>query len=177
MKAKALAAILGVTCLAAATAAGAAKPVGACDVVQLNGTGTRLANGAIVGNETLTILATGEEIPITFTAVPLGVTAFEDGSVTYVTSHEFKGVNRRNISFTTFEEIKSIPLAGDPSCVTGECGLVFKLVLEKGSGDYNCGVIVSGYDPATLTSFTSTLQGDTLQLHSVGKLCNCGAQP
>jgi len=34
------------------------------------------------------------------------------------------------------------------------------------------GEIVSGYDP-TLTSFTSTLQGDTLQLNSVGKLCKC----
>jgi hypothetical protein len=44
---------------------------------------------------------------------------------------------------------------------------------KKGVGAYNCGQIVSGYDP-TLTSFTSTLRGDNLELNSVGKLCDCG---
>jgi hypothetical protein len=143
-----------------------------CDVVALNGSGTRLESGVIVGSETLTIVATGEQIPVTFTAVPLGITEFQDGQATFVSSHEFKGGNDRRVSFTTFDEIKTVPLQGDPSCGQGECGLVFKLVLKSGIGDYNCGEIVSGFDP-TLTSFTSTLQGNVLQLNSVGKLCKC----
>ena len=53
-----------------------------------------------------------------------------------------------------FDEIKTVPLQGDPSCGQGECGLLFKLVLEKGLGDYNRGEIVNGYDPM-LTSFTT----------------------
>lgn len=82
-------------------------------------------------------------------------------------------LKRRRVNFTTFDQIKTVPLQGDPSCGQGEYGLVFKLVLKNGIGDYNCGEIVSGYDP-TLTSFTSTLKGNTLQLNSVGKLCNAG---
>ena len=143
-----------------------------CDVVSLNGNGVRLDNGVIVGNETLTIVATGEQIPVEFTAVPLGVTDFEEGQVTFITSHDFKGVNDRKVRFTTFDEIRTVPLDADPSCVQGACGLVFKLVLEKGEGKYNCGQIVSGFDP-TLTSFTSTLEGDAVELNSVGKLCKC----
>ena len=174
MKSKALAAILaGVAFSAAATTAMAGSPEG-CDVVQLSGSGTRLENGAIVGSETLTVVATGEQIPVTFTAVPLGVTSFQDGRVTFATSHQFTGVTGRSVGFTTFDEITTVPTQGDPACSQGECGLIFKLVLEKGIGHYNCGEIVSGYDPATLTSFTSTLQGNALQLNSVGKLCKCG---
>lgn len=158
--------------LAAVPTAVADNPESGCDVVMLNGNGTRLESGVIVGSETLTIVATGEQIPVTFTAVPLGITDFQDGKATFISSHEFKGENNRRVNFTSFDEIKTIPLQGDPSCVQGECGLVFKLVLKTGIGDYNCGEIVSGYDP-TLTSFTSTLQGNTLQLNSVGKLCKC----
>lgn len=173
MKPKKLGAILAVvTGLAAATNAGADNPLNRCDVVTLSGSGTRLESGAIVGSSTMTIIATGQQIPVTFTAAPLGITDFQDGKVTFVSSHEFKGVGNRRVNFTTFDEIKTVPLQGDPSCSQGECGLVFKLVLKKGIGDYNCGEIVSGYD-TTLTSFTSTLQGDTLQLNSVGKLCKC----
>jgi len=146
--------------------------VNGCDVVQLNGNGTRLESGVIVGSETLTIVATGEQIPVTFTAVPLGITDFQDGKATFISSHDFKGVDNRRVNFTSFDEIKTVPLQGDPSCSQGKCGLVFKLVLKKGIGNYNCGEIVSGYDP-TLTSFTSTLQGNSLQLNSVGKLCKC----
>lgn len=174
MKAKGLGVVLAVVaCSVAVTAGAAGKPASGCDVVSLNGSGTRLESGAIVGSETLTIVATGEQIPVTFTAVPLGITEFEDGKVTFVSSHEFKSAQGRKVAFTTFDEIQTVPLQGDPTCGQGECGLVFKLVLEKGSGDYNCGEIVSGYDPATLASFTSTLQGNTLKLNSVGKLCKC----
>lgn len=173
MKTRKLGVVLAViTGVAAATNVVAGNRDRGCDVVTLNGSGTRLDSGAIVGTETLTIVATGQQIPVTFTAVPLGITDFQDGKVTFVSSHEFKGVNDRRVAFTTFDEVKTVPLQGDPSCGQGECGLVFKLVLEKGVGDYNCGEIVSGYDP-TLTSFTSTLQGTALQLNSVGKLCNC----
>lgn len=150
------------------------NPNDECDVVSLTGSGTRLESGVIVGSETLTIIATGEQIPVAFTAVPLGITDFQvvDGRTTLVSSHDFKGVNDRRIDFTTFDELKTIPLQNDPTCGQGECGLVFKLVLEKGVGDYNCGEIVSGYDP-TLNSFTSTVHGATLQLNSLGKLCKC----
>jgi hypothetical protein len=173
MKAKMLGATLaGIACLAGTSVALADNPMNRCDLVALSGSGTRLESGAIVGSETLTIIATGEQIPVTFTAAPLGITDFQDGKLTFVSSHEFKGVNNRRVNFTSFDEIKTVPLQGDPSCTQGECGLVFKLVLKKGVGDYNCGEIVSGYDP-TLTSFTSTLQGNTLQLNSVGKLCKC----
>jgi hypothetical protein len=168
-----------VTCFSVLTNAVAGKPSikseTSCDIVSLSGSGTRLESGAIVGSETLTILATGEQIPVTFTAVPLGVTDFQpdNGQVTFVTSHDFNSVTGRRVAFTTFDEIKTVPVQGDPTCGQGECGLLFKLVLQKGSGDYNCGEIVSGYDPTTLASFTSTLQGNTLQLNSVGKLCKC----
>jgi len=173
VKTKELGVILAVvSAFSAVTNAVADNSVNGCDVVQLNGNGTRLESGVIVGSETLTIVATGEQIPVTFTAVPLGITDFQDGKATFISSHDFKGVDNRRVNFTSFDEIKTVPLQGDPSCSQGQCGLVFKLVLKKGIGNYNCGEIVSGYDP-TLTSFTSTLQGNTLQLSSVGKLCKC----
>jgi hypothetical protein len=164
--------LVGFICLAGVNISIAGSEQSDCDVVALNGSGTRLENGVIVGSEILTIVATGEQIPVEFTAVPLGLTNFKDGEVTFITSHKFNDVNDGEINFTTFDEIRTVPLEGDPSCGEGACGLVFKLVLEKGAGNYNCGQIVSGYD-LTLTSFTSTLQGDTLQLNSVGKLCKC----
>ncbi|MBU1223305.1 MAG: hypothetical protein KKA22_00425 [Gammaproteobacteria bacterium] len=173
MKTNRLGVILAVIAgFAAVTNAVAGNPKSGCDVVTLSGSGTRSESGVIVGSSTLTLVATSEQIPVTFTAVPLGITDFLEGKATFVSSHEFKGVDNRRVNFTTFDEIKTVPLQGDPSCGQGECGLVFKLVLETGIGDYNCGEIVSGYDP-TLTSFTSTLQGNTLQLNSVGKLCKC----
>jgi hypothetical protein len=143
-----------------------------CDVVALSGSATRLDTGVIVGNETLTITATGEQIPVEFTAVPLGVTDFDGEQAKFISSHDFKGVHNRKVRFTTFDKLRTVPLEGDPSCGQGACGLVFQLVLEKGVGRYNCGQIVSGYDP-TLTSFTSTLQGNVLELNSLGKLCKC----
>jgi hypothetical protein len=146
---------------------------GECDVVSLTGSGSRLENGVIVGSETLTIIESGESIPVDFTAIPLGVTDFTDGRATFVSSHDFVGSNHRKLRFTTFDKITTIPLEGDPSCTKGTCGLVFTLVLEKGVGGYNCGQIVSGYDP-TLTAFTSTLRSDSLEFNSVGKLCDCG---
>ena len=158
-----------VTCFATVPTAVAGNPGSGCDVVTLSGSGTRLESGVTLGSSTMTVVATGEQIPVAFTVAPLGITDFQDGKATFVSSHEFKGVNDRRVNFTTFDEVKTVPLQGDPSCSQGQCGLVFKLVLEKGIGDYNCGEIVSGYDP-TLTSFTSTLQGNTLQLNSVGKL-------
>lgn len=174
MKTKMLGVILAVIAgFAAVTTALAGGPASGCDVVKLDGSGTRLPSGVIAGSETLTIVATGEQIPVTFTAVPLGITQFQDGKATFLTSHEFKGVEDGHVDFTTFDEITTVPVGGDPSCGQGACGLVFKLVLTKGLGGYNCGEIVSGYAP-TLTSFTSTLQGTALQLHSVGKLCQCG---
>lgn len=161
-----------VTGLAAITNAMAGDSESGCDVVTLNGSGTRLESGVTVGSSTMTIVATGEQIPVAFTVAPLGIMDFQDGKVTFVSSHDFKGVNDLRVNFTTFDEVKTVPLQGDPSCGQGECGLVFKLVLKNGIGDYNCGEIVSGLDP-TLTSFTSTLQGNTLQLNSVAKLCKC----
>lgn len=145
---------------------------GDCDVVSLAGSGTRLENGAIVGSSTLTIVSTGEQTTVDFTAVPLGVTDFEEGRVTFVSSHDFVGASPRKVQFTTFDKVTTVPLGEDPSCIKQACGLVFTLVLEKGVGDYTCGRIVSGYDP-TLTTFTSTLQGSTLDLNSAGKLCKC----
>ena len=165
-------ALISMACLIGVGTTLAAPGRTGCDVVLLNGTGTRINDQLIVGSETLTVVATGETIPVEFTSVALGVTAFADGQVTFISSHDFKGVNDKKVSFTTFDEVRTVPLAGDPSCTTGACGLVFKLVLEKGVGKYTCGQIVSGYDP-TLASFTSTLKGYTLELNSVGKLCDC----
>ena len=165
--------LAALACCSALGTAIAGSAQSGCDVVALNGSGTRLDNGVIVGRETLTIVATGKEIPVNFTAVPLGVTDFEEGQATFISSHDFVGVNDRTVQFTTFDKIRTVPLEGDPSCVAGACGLVFTLVLEKGVGDYTCGQIVSGYDASTLASFTSTLHGNTLVLNSVGKLCKC----
>lgn len=164
--------LTSIACFSVVSYANAGDMSNGCDVVSLNGTGTRLQNGAISGSEIMTIIATGEQIPIEFTAVPLGITKFQDGQVTFITSHDFKGGNNSSVRFTTFDKITTVPLEGDPSCGQGACGLVFKLTLQKGTGKYNCGQIVSGYDQ-TLTSFSSTLQGNTLQLNSVGKLCMC----
>lgn len=166
--------LVSMACLCGVRAALAAPGQTGCDVVLLNGSGTRINDQVVVGSETLTVVATGETIPVEFTSVALGVTDFAvgQGQVTFISSHDFKGVSDKKVSFTTFDEIRTIPLDEDPSCRTGACGLVFKLVLEKGVGKYTCGQIVSGYDP-TLTSFTSTLKGNTLELNSVGKLCDC----
>ena len=164
--------LANIACCASIVNVLANNPDSACDVVTLSGTGTRLESGVIVGDEIMTIVASGKQIPVTFTAVPLGITDLQDGKITFSSSHDFISEGKPRIRFTTFDEIKTVPLEDDPSCFQGACGLIFKLVLKKGVGDYNCGEIVSGYDP-TVTSFTSTLHGDTLQVNSVGKLCKC----
>ena len=51
-----------VTGLAAMSNAMAGNPGSGCDVVTLSGSGTRLESGVTVGSETLTIVATGEQI-------------------------------------------------------------------------------------------------------------------
>lgn len=164
-----------VACLPAITPAVADNPKSECDVVQVKGTGTRQPSGAITGNEVLTITATGQQIPIEFTSVALGITNVQDGKVSSISSADFKGVDNRNINFTTFDEVTTVPLQGDPSCTEGRCGLISKLKLVKGVGDYNCGEIVTGYDPSdpSFKSFTSTTRGGTFQFDSVGKLCKC----
>ena len=163
-----------------------------CDVVSLNGSGKLLEDGRIVGQETLTILATGEQVEVEFTTMPLGALNIDQttGAVTLGASHDFTGVNNRRVNFTTFDEITVVPLgdAGpdaevpDASCLTNACGLIFKLKLETGHGRYNCGEIVSGLnsDPSAPFPFTSFVDpaslhpaGDTVSLNSIGKLCKC----
>jgi hypothetical protein len=168
--------VSGFACLAVLSIAMAGPKHNDCDVVTLNGEGTRLESGVIVGSEILTIAETGEAIPVEFTAVPLGVTDIDAEQTTFTSSHEFEAINKREIHFTTFDEVTTVPLGEDPSCGSTPCGLVFKLVLETGAGEYTCGQIVSGYDPTAdpqQPAFTSTLLGDTLTLNSVGKLCKC----
>lgn len=108
--------LAGFACLAVCNVATSGPAQSDCDVVVLSGSGTRLDNGVIVGNETLTVVATGEQTPVEFTAVPLGVTKFEGGEATFISSHDFEGVNNRKVHFTTFDEIRTVPLEGDPSC-------------------------------------------------------------
>ena len=73
MKANQLGVVLAaVACFSVSTSATAGKTDGDCDVVSLSGNGTRLESGAIVGNETLTIVATGEQIPREFHGCPAG---------------------------------------------------------------------------------------------------------
>ena len=156
-----------------------------CDVVALNGTGTMLPDGRLVGSDVLTIIGTGETTHVNFAMVTLGATNVDQatGGVTLATSHDFKSTNSDQLNFTTFDEIKVIPLGGsDATCTQNACGLVFKLKLEKGHGRYNCGEIVSGFntDPSAPIPFTSYVNplapapdGGTVTLNSVGKLCKC----
>ena len=157
-----------------------------CDVVSISGTGNLQSDGSIVGNETLTVVATGENTALSFNAVTLGVLKIDpaSASVTLAASHDFSSVESGKVNFTTFDEITIIPLGGsDATCIQNACGLLFKLKLEKGRGSYNCGEIVSGFntDPAAPIPFTSFIDpfnpaanGDTVRLNSLGKLCKCG---
>ena len=155
-----------------------------CDVVSLNGSGQLLENGSIAGTEVLTILETGKQIEVEFIATPLGVLDADQtsGVTNIVTSHDFTGVSKRRINFTTFDDLTIIPFGQDPTCIQNACGLKFKLKLETGKGRYNCGEIVSGIntDPSAPIPFTSFVDpgnpapnGDTVILNSVGKLCKC----
>ena len=130
-----------------------------CDVVSLNGSGQLLENGSIAGTEVLTILETGKQIEVEFIATPLGVLEADpnSGVTEIVASHDFTGVNKRRINFTTFDDLTIIPFAQDPTCLQNACGLKFKLKLETGNGRYNCGEIVSGInsDPSAPIPFTS----------------------
>lgn len=156
-----------------------------CDVLSINGTGKLLADGRIVGKEILSIVGKEKQIEVEFTATTLGVLEINQasGAVTLATSHDFTEVNEHNVNFTTFDEITIVPLGGsDVSCTQNACGLIFKLKLEKGHGQYNCGEIVSGFnpDPTAPIPFTSYVNplapaanGDFVFLNSIGKLCNC----
>ena len=156
-----------------------------CDVVALNGTGMQLEGGRIVGTETLSVIGTERTIPVKFSLVTLGTVDVDQatGGVTLATSHDFKSVNNRSVNFTTFDEVTVVPLGGtDATCTQNACGLIFKLKLETGRGHYNCGEIVSGFnpDPSALIPFTSYVDpsnpapnGDTVSLNSFGKLCKC----
>lgn len=157
-----------------------------CDVVSISGTGNLQTDGSIVGSETLTVVATGKSIVLSFEAVTLGALEIDpdSASVTLAASHDFTSVESGKVNFTTFDETTIIPLGGnDATCTTNACGLLFKLKLEKGRGSYNCGEIVSGYnmDPAAPIPFTSFVDpfnpapnGDTITFNSMGKLCKCG---
>ena len=156
-----------------------------CDVVSLNGSGKLLADGRIVGTETLTVIGTEKKVDVEFTSMPLGVLNADQttGAVTLGVSHDFTGVNNRQVNFTTFDEITVVPIGEDANadCRTNICGLIFKLKLETGHGRYNCGEIVSGInvDPNATIPFTSfvdpfnSADGNTVQLNSFGKLCKC----
>jgi hypothetical protein len=181
-----LTSVLGsVFCLTALTAAGAE-----CDLITLSGKGTvNPQTLRITGTETLMVRDSEKPIPMTFTAEPLGmVETGTDGSVKLVYSHEFQSLDKRTLAFTTTDEIQVVPLppfdedAGpDPTCQTNKCGLVFRLKLLEGHGRYNCGEIVSGYNPAYKASsgatpesaFTSYSDKGTSYLNSQGKLCKC----
>lgn len=157
-----------------------------CDVVHISGTGNLQIDGSIIGNEILTVVATGESTALSFEAVTLGALAIDpdSASVTLAASHDFTSIKSGKVNFTTFDEITIIPLGGsDANCTTNACGLLFKLKLEKGRGRYNCGEIVSGYntDPNALIPFTSFINpsnpapnGDAITFNSMGKLCKCG---
>lgn len=156
-----------------------------CDVVSLNGTGKLLEDGRIVGTEILSITGTEKQIQVKFTATPLAALEVDQatGSVTLAASHDFTGLKKRSVNFTTFDEITIVPLGGsDATCVQNACGLIFKLKLETGHGRYNCGEIASGFntDPAAQIPFTSFVNplnpgpdGGTVILNSLGKLCKC----
>jgi len=156
-----------------------------CDVVSLNGTGRLLEGGRIVGTETFSIMGTDKQIEVVFSMTTLGTIEADQatGVTTLVTSHDFSGAENRSVNFTTFDEIKVVPLGGnDPTCTQNACGLIFKLKLETGHGRYSCGEIVSGLNPEPnasipFTSFVNPLNpapnGDTVILNSVGKLCKC----
>lgn len=157
-----------------------------CDVVSINGTGRLQADGRIIGNETISVAGKSGATSVKFVAVTLGIIHVDQttGAANLATSHNFSSVNNHAIDFTTFDELTVIPLNGaDATCTQNVCGLVFKLKLEKGIGRYSCGEIVSGYntDSAALIPFTSYVDpfnpatnGDTVVLHSMGKLCQCG---
>ena len=117
--------------------------------------------------------------------ITLGTTNNDQATatVTLSTTHDIKSTNNKSVNFTTFDEIHVFPLGGtDSTCVQNACGLVFKLKLENGHGRYNCGEIVSGYnpDPVATVPFTSyvdpfnpTADGDFVFLNSLAKLCSC----
>ena len=155
-----------------------------CDVVAINGTGKALEGGRVVGTEMLSIMGTSKQVEVEFSMITLGTIDADQagGGVTLATSHDFSSTENRSVNFTTFDEIKVVPLGGyDPTCTQNDCGLIFKLKLETGHGRYNCGEIVSGLnpDPNALIPFTSFItlnpeqNGDNVILNSVGKLCKC----
>jgi len=156
-----------------------------CDVVSLNGTGRFLEAGRIAGAETLSFIDTDKQIAVEFTMTTLGTTEVDQGTggVTLASSHDFTAVNNQKVNFTTFDEVTVVPLNGtDATCTQNACGLIFKLKLKTGNGRYNCGEIVSGFNPDPMaqipfTSFVNpaepALNGDTVFLNSTGKLCKC----
>ena len=120
-----------------------------CDVVSLNGSGKLLDDGRIVGQEMLSIFGSDKQVAVEFTTMPLGALDVDQttGAVTLAASHDFTGVKKSRVNFTTFDEITVVPLGGtDTSCQNNLCGLIFKLKVETGHGRYNCGEIVSGYN-------------------------------
>jgi hypothetical protein len=156
-----------------------------CDLMALNGVGTQLPNGTIVGSEVLTNLATQAQHPVNFTSVPFGALELDPqtGAITLQGSHHFQSAIDSNVGITTFDEIKVLPLGGtDATCTANPCGLIFTLNVETGTGPYNCGRFASGYDtnPEAAIPFTSYVdpfnpdaEGNTVVLNSVGKLCAC----
>ena len=148
-----------------------------CDLITLSGTGEVSLDLKITGNETLTVVESGKEIPVEFTADPLGIVELDitSGVSTSIYSHDFKSERGRKLAFTTLDEITIVPLGNDPQCINTPCGVVFRLKLTEGHGKYNCGEIVSGYDPDPNASipFTSYAAGGVAYLNSRGKLCKC----
>ena len=152
---------------------------GSCDLITLSGTGTVSRPGlTITGSETLNILESGNEVLVNFTAEPLGTVEVDatNGVSTSIYSHDFQSIRNKSLTFTTLDEIKIVPLGADPTCAENPCGLVFRLKLIEGQGKYNCGEIVSGFDPSPDASipFTSySLPDGTVTFNSRGKLCKC----
>lgn len=148
-----------------------------CDLITLSGIGNVSPDLTITGNETLTVADSGKETLVKFTADPLGIVEIDSttGVSTSIYSHEFKSEGKGKLAFTTIDKITIVPLGTDPQCIKAPCGLVFQLKLTEGHGKYNCGEIVSGYDPNPAASipFTSYSVDGVVHLNSRGKLCKC----
>jgi hypothetical protein len=161
--------------LAVAGAAFAQPKGDQCALVELSGESEQLQpGGSFEGVKTLTVLETGEHIPLAEVAHMLGVVSENNGVLQGVTSHALRSEGGGHVEFITVDDGTLVPVPGGPL----PYALVLRMEVLTGSGRYNCGTLVSGFGledgaPDSWISLADGTNPGRVIFTARGRLCRC----
>lgn len=147
------------------TASAFAAPAPQCDTFHFTGSTQQYApDTPFVGDMSLTNVVTGESLDVAVSTILLGYTNPAEGKA--ITSHEMRGKGYRGVDLVTFDDAQLVP-AGEP----GVFALISRLVVETGSGVYNCGEMITDGNNSSVAFDAAGL--GSANYSGLGRLCRC----